>query len=210
MRLREITAITGLTGLFKMDVQRSNGMIVTSLSEGWTRFVPTRTHGFTPLENIAIYTTEDTIPLNEVLVKMRESLKKLPLPEASASQDAYREYMEKLIPDYDREKVYISDMKKLVRWYEILDKHGVIEAEIAALKEEAEEEKKAEGKPEEGAAAEKTPAKAAVKTAAGTKTAAAKAGGTKAGASRSAGAKGGSVPKAPAVSRSGKSRNKTD
>jgi hypothetical protein len=205
MRLREITSITGIGGLFKMEVQRADGMIVRSLTEGWTKFIPSRTHGFTPLENIAIYTEEDTVPLAEVLIKMHEARKKSPLPAASASAEEFRSYLETILPDYDREKVYVSDMKKLVRWYAILDEHGVIAAEVEAA---AEAEKASDADEEKPAQEAPAKAKAAVKKAA------AQSSGSKAADALSKAAKGSaakpSAPKAPAVSKAGKSRNKTD
>jgi hypothetical protein len=196
MRLREITSITGLSGLFKMEVQRPDGMIVTSLTEKWTKFIPSRTHGFTPLENIAIYTDTDTVPLSEVLLTMRKVKDKTPMPAAKASADAFKAYMETILPEYDREKVYVSDMKKLVRWYEILDEHGVIEEEAKA----AEAGEKADGEP----VAETKPA---------VKQAASKSSGSKAADQRTSAAKGGgAMPgvKTASVPRAGKSRNKTD
>jgi hypothetical protein len=205
MRLREITSITGIGGLFKMEVQRADGMIVRSLTEGWTKFIPSRTHGFTPLENIAIYTQEDTVPLAEVLIKMNEARKKTPMPAASASAEEYRSYLETILPDYDRDKVYVSDMKKLVRWFGILDEHGVIAAEVEAAAEasgaaESEEEKSASEAP--------------VKARAAVKKAAAQSSGSKAADALNKVARGSAAKpaatKAPAVSKAGKSRNKTD
>ena len=197
MRLREITSITGLSGLFKMDVQRADGIIVTSLSEGCTKFIPSRTHGFTPLENIAIYTDSDTVPLTEVLLKMLELKKATPMPGAKAGPADFKKYMETILPDYDREKVYVSDMKKLVRWYEILDQHGVIEAEVEA-------KKAADAGDEEAVAAESKPA---------VKQAASKSSGSKAADGRVAATKGGAAKPTSnpsGASRAGKSRNKTD
>ncbi len=197
MRLREITSITGMSGLFKMDVQRADGMIVTSLAEGWTKFIPGRTHGFTPLENIAIYTDTDTVPLAEVLLKMRAALDKTPMPGATASTADYKKYMETILPEYDREKVYVSDMKKLVRWYEILNEHGVVEAEAEA----AAAQEKGEG---EAVEAETKPA---------VKQAAAKSSGSKAADARTTSAKGSAAKpavKPASTPRAGKSRNKTD
>jgi hypothetical protein len=145
MRFHEITSISGMGGLFRMDVQRKEGLIVTSLAEKWTRLVSSRKHAFTPLDNIAIYTDDDTVPLLDVMLTMREKQDKLPVPGAKASADDYKDYMAAIVPGYDREKVYVSDMKKLVRWYGILEEHGVLEEEIKARAEAEAESASAEG-----------------------------------------------------------------
>ncbi len=136
MRFHEITSISGMGGLFRMTGQRPNGLIVHSLAEGWTRFVSSRKHMFTPLENIAIYTDEDTVPLLDVLLAMREKQADTPPPGPKESSDVFKEYLEAIVPNYDRDKVYVSDMKKLVRWFGILEEHGVLEEEIKAKAEE--------------------------------------------------------------------------
>jgi hypothetical protein len=129
MRLKDITSISGMGGLYKMEVQRADGMIVKSLSEGWTKFVSSRKYLFTPLENIAIYTDVDTVPLLDVLLKMRATEGEIAVPASKASSDDLKAYMESILPDYDREKVYVSDIKKLIRWFADLQEHGVLAEE---------------------------------------------------------------------------------
>jgi hypothetical protein len=145
MRFHEITSISGMGGLFRMTGQRPNGLIVHSLAEGWTRFVSSRKHMFTPLDNIAIYTDDDTVPLLDVMLSMREKKADTPLPGAKDSADAFKAYLEAIVPNYDRDKVYVSDMKKLVRWFGILEEHGILEAEIKAKAEGEEDGSKAGG-----------------------------------------------------------------
>ena len=173
MRFHEITSISGMGGLFRMDVQRKEGLIVTSLAEKWTRLVSSRKHAFTPLDNIAIYTDDDTVPLLDVMLTMREKQDKLPVPGSKASADEHKDYMAAIVPGYDREKVYVSDMKKLVRWYGILEEHGVFEEEIKAREEaeaaSAEGESVAEAKSDskadsKGAGAKKPASKASTAT----------------------------------------------
>jgi hypothetical protein len=140
MRFNDITSITGKSGLFEMKNQRPDGMIVTSLNEGWTRFVSSRNHMFTPLRDIAIYTDTDTVALLDVLLMMYDKKEELPIP--GDKPDELKTYMETLLPDYDRDRVYVSDMKKLMKWYRALDEKGVIltekeEAAKAPVEEEA-------------------------------------------------------------------------
>ena len=178
MRFHEITSISGMSGLFRMDVQRKEGLIVTSLAEKWTRLVSSRKHAFTPLDNIAIYTDDDTVPLLDVMLTMREKQGELSVPGPKASADDHKDYMSAIVPGYDRDKVYVSDMKKLVRWYGILEEQGVFAEEIKAREEaEAEtaegeaasEDKKAGAKKASGKAStatKKAPVKPAPKKAA--------------------------------------------
>lgn len=136
MRFREITAITGMGGLFKMESQKASGLIVTSLTEGWTKFVSNREHLFSPLENIAIYTDDDTVELLEVMLLAYAQKDTNPPADAKADNATISAYFEKVLPQYDRERVHISDIKKFIKWFAILDEKGVL-----AL--EAEEKEKA-------------------------------------------------------------------
>lgn len=150
MRFREITAITGLGGLFKMESQKPSGLIVTSLSEGWTKFVSNRQHLFSPLDNIAIYTDDDTMPLLDVMLKAYAQKDSNPPVDAKSDNDALSAWFERVLPEYDKEKVHISDIKKFIKWFHILDEKGV-------LQEEVEEMQKAEAEAAAAKTEENTP-----------------------------------------------------
>jgi hypothetical protein len=148
MTLAELVAITGMPGLYKVTGKRNDGLIVTSLTDNKTTFVSGRTHMFSTLDNITMFTTGDGVTLKEVLA----SIKKLEAenPTSSVKDDAsLKAFVAKAIPDYDREKVYVSDMKKLVKWYDILNSKNLIE-ELTADEEVAKKEE---------AATEEAPAK---------------------------------------------------
>ncbi len=140
MRIREIVAISGMGGLFKVEGQKPNGLIVTSLQEGWTKFVSNRQNMFSLLENISIYTNTDNVELADVLVKVHEMKAANPVPDPSSDTAALRNWFVAIQPDHDQEKVYISDIKKLIRWYNILDEKGIMDDEIQARAAEAKEE----------------------------------------------------------------------
>lgn len=140
MRIKDIVSISGMGGLFKVEGQKVNGLIVTSLTEGWTKFISNRQHMFSPLENISIYTDTDNIELADVLIKVANQKESNPPVDAKADNTAIREWFTKIVPNHDQEKVYISDIKKLIKWFDILETHGVIADEIAAKKEEAKTE----------------------------------------------------------------------
>lgn len=137
MDLSEIVSIPGLPGLFKISARRNDGLIVTSLVDDKTQFVSGRNNLFSTLDNITIYTdNEDTISLKEVLAGIKKS--KAALPDAKKEADL-KTWMGKVLPNYDKEKVHVSDMKKLAKWYSILDGKNLIE-ELTAEKAESETE----------------------------------------------------------------------
>lgn len=139
MRFRDITSITGMGGLFKMESHKPSGLIVTSLTEGWTKFVSNREHLFSPLDNISIYTANDTVELLDVMLKAYEQKTSNPPVDAKSDNATLSAYFEKVLPEYDREKVHISDIKKFIKWFQILDEKGILATEIEEkAKEEAE------------------------------------------------------------------------
>ncbi len=128
MDLKDIVAISGMGGLFEMKAQRSNGMIVSRIGEDKKVFVSDRNHFFTPLENITIYTeNEEGKELAEVFRIMKEKENDQPVPDPKTSDNELADYFALIVPDYDREKVYKSDMRKMVKWYRILDEAGLVD-----------------------------------------------------------------------------------
>mgnify|MGYP006390361429 FL=1 len=144
MRFRDITSITGMGGLFKMESHKPSGLIVTSLTEGWTKFVSNREHLFSPLDNISIYTANDTVELLDVLLKAYEQKTSNPPVDAKSDNATLSAYFEKVLPEYDREKVHISDIKKFIKWFQILDEKGIL-----ATKNEEKANEEAAAKTEE-------------------------------------------------------------
>ena len=113
MKLSEIVSVTGLPGLYKSSGKRADGLIVTSLTDGSTKFVSGRVHLFSTLDNITIYTQEGSKELREVLADMKKN-EAAHSPLNLKTDDLLKAYFEAVIPDYDKEKVYVSHMKKLV------------------------------------------------------------------------------------------------
>jgi len=153
MDLSEVVAITGLPGLFKIAGRKNDGVIATSLVDDKTQFVPARTHLSTPLDKITIYTTDDTpddtVELKKVLASIKKHEAAHAVPDGK-DEKALKTWMEKILPTYDKEKVHVSDMKKLAKWYGILNAKQLIEELTAEKPAEGEREKNEEG------AAEKT------------------------------------------------------
>lgn len=131
MQLAEIVAVTGLPGIYQVKGKRSDGLIVTSLTDGKTQFVSGRVHMFSTLDNITMYTTDEPRSLKDILAEIKKQETENPPVDANAKEDVIKAYIEKIIPDYDKTKVHFSDMKKLVRWYKILNDKGLIEELVA-------------------------------------------------------------------------------
>ncbi|HPA35652.1 MAG TPA: hypothetical protein PLA16_04755 [Chitinophagales bacterium] len=120
MEFREIIAVTGIAGLKKIVANRNDGLILCELNGDNKKFYSNRLHMFSPLENIAIYTDEDTVPLLDVLLEMKNQEASNPPVDANASNDQLRAYLATILPNFDRSRVNISDIKKLIKWYQIL------------------------------------------------------------------------------------------
>jgi len=123
MNYNKIVSVTGLSGLFELVSSKADGGIVKSLEDNSIKFVSNRVHNFSHLESIEVFTKEDNINLADVFTAMQAS--KVALPDAKADGKAIKAYFEKVVPAMDFERVYGSDMKKMVRWLEVLNKAGV-------------------------------------------------------------------------------------
>jgi hypothetical protein len=133
MEYSKLISVTGLGGLFELVASKTDGAIVKSLDDKSTRFVSSRQHSFSHLESIEVYTQRDNVNLVEVFNAMGASKEALP---SEKDPGGIKAYFTKVYPDLDFDRVYASDMKKMVRWFDILQKNGI---EIK-LREEAEEE----------------------------------------------------------------------
>lgn len=139
MDLSEIAAVTGLPGLFKVASRRADGVIVTSLHDGKTQFVSSRNHLFSTLDSITMYTTGEPVALKEVLASIKKHEAKHAVPDVK-DDAGLKKWLEVVLPDYDKEKVHVSDMKKLAKWYGFLSEKNLIEELTAEKKAEEGEE----------------------------------------------------------------------
>jgi len=149
MEYAKIVAVTGLPGLFELVSSKSDGAIVRSLEDKSSKFVSSRIHNFSHLESIEVYTIRENVNLVDVFNAMSSSSEKLP---DDRDNSAVKKYFEKVYPDLDFDRVYSSDMKKMVKWFGVLQSNNI---EIK-LREAAEEEQPAEDAVE---VEEKAPAK---------------------------------------------------
>jgi outer membrane biosynthesis protein TonB len=157
MEYAKIVAVTGLPGLFELVSSKSDGAIVRSLEDKSSKFVSSRIHNFSHLESIEVYTVRDNVNLADVFNAMAASSEQLPDEKDNA---AVKKYFEKVYSDLDFDRVYSSDMKKMVKWFGILKSNNIeIKLREAAEEEPVEEapvvEEKAAAKEEKPKAAKK-------------------------------------------------------
>ena len=126
--LSKIMAVSGMPGLYEMVANRADGAIVKSFETGQARFAPLRKHQFSLLETISIYTTDDSTPLSEIFQTMKNS--DLPVPDASADQKSTIDYFQKILPDFDPDRVSIGDIKKVIKWYSFLKSKNLLKEKM--------------------------------------------------------------------------------
>jgi hypothetical protein len=122
MEYNKLVSITGIGGLFELVASKADGGIVRSLEDKTTKFVSSRQHSFSHLESIEIFTTTDNVNLVDVLNAMKESKEKLP---DANDVKALKAYFQKVYPAMDFERVYTSDMKKMVKWLGLLEANNI-------------------------------------------------------------------------------------
>lgn len=126
MEYRELVAVTGIGGLFQLVTTKSDGAIVRNISDKTTKFISARMHNVTPLDSIEIYTTDDNVRLQHVFKKIQEQETTNPPADSKTDNKTIKKYFETVFPDFDYERVYISDMKKILKWYELLKSNDLL------------------------------------------------------------------------------------
>lgn len=137
--LKTILSISGKPGLYKLVSQGKNMLIVESLIDK-KRFPAYGNEKIISLGDIAMYTDTEDVPLKDVLIsiKNKENGAEVAMDLKKATPDDFRAYMAEVLPTFDRDRVYISDIKKLISWYNLLVKSGLTDFEDAPETTEAE------------------------------------------------------------------------
>lgn len=149
MNLEKYLVVAGVPGVHKLVASRSNGLVIEDRNEGRTRFVAARQGQVTPLASVAVYTDteEGTIALTDVFQKMLDQVETVQPPDPSAASAVLREYFGAILPEHDRDRVHINDIKKCLKWFHFMREKGIFdEAQREAAAPEAE---KTEQQPEE-------------------------------------------------------------
>jgi len=157
IQLKDILAISGKGGLFKFIAQARNGIVVESL-EDQKRHVAPATARVSSLEDIAIFTLDEEVPLADIFFMIHEKSEGKETLSHKAAVDELKSQFKELVPEYDEDRVYVSDIKKVFQWYNQLHQHQLLE--VIDKEEEKEEEDQKEAPAEEA----KNPDKATKKT----------------------------------------------
>ncbi|MFD1095375.1 DUF5606 family protein [Salegentibacter chungangensis] len=139
MSLEKILAISGKPGLYEMAAQTRGGFIAKSIVDG-KKMAVTMRHNVSILSEIAVYTYSEEIPLGEVLESIKEKEDGGEAISHKSSKAQLEDYFSEILPEYDVDRVYASDIKKIIQWYNLLIKNGFTDFK----KEEAEENKSEE------------------------------------------------------------------
>ena len=139
MDLKKILNITGKPGLYELQKERGNGLIVKSLVNGRNQFVSMQKHGFSVLETIEVYSNDgEAVSLPDVfrlMFKMDEA--GTGTPDLKDSSDAeLRSYFTEVFPTHSKSKVYTNHIKKMIKWYDLLKEHNLVDLEIPEAVEE--------------------------------------------------------------------------
>ena len=151
MDLSQILSIAGKPGLFKILNQSRGGVVVTSLDDG-KKMVVGQTQRVSTLSDISIYTLEGDEPLANIFAMMKKQSGGKEIEVDFKEPDALREYFFRIFPEHDEDRVYPSDIKKMIKWFNLLLDKGLLES----TEEEKEEESEAEAKAEVSEKASKT------------------------------------------------------
>ena len=163
MSLEKVLSIAGKPGLYRLKTQTRAGFLAESLLDGKTINVSGR-HNVSLLSEIAIYTLTEEVPLRKVFEKISEKEGGKETISHKATKEELEEYFFGVMPDYDEDRVYSSDIKKVLQWYNLLVKNGM--TDFSETKEENKEEEKETGEKTKKATAKKvaTPKAAAPKS----------------------------------------------
>jgi hypothetical protein len=135
MDLSKILSIAGKNGLFKVVSQAKNAVIVESLVDG-KRFPAFGNEKISSLEEISVFTTGDDISLKDVFKAFHTSLEGKPAIDSKSDNASLKNFFLEMVPDFDQERVYVSDIKKMISWYNMLLEHNLLDFTEEHPKEE--------------------------------------------------------------------------
>lgn len=153
MEFKDVASVSGKGGLFKVLKPTRTGVILESMDEAKTKLVTSISSRVSLLDEISIYThsKEGSIPLKDVFHKINKEFGEDPGVDNKSTPDELKAFLKFIIPDFDEEKVYVSDIKKIVHWYSILLKYAPeLLAEQEKKTKKKKEKKDQEGKAEKG------------------------------------------------------------
>lgn len=149
VNIDKIVAVSGFSNLFTMVGNRNDGLVLEDLDTKKRNFYSSRSNQFTPLTGISMYVEDnDTVALADVFAGMLTNIETTPPVDPKSSDEVLRGYLEVALPNFDRDMVKVSDIRKLIKWFNYLNDRGLlklIEKEVPSEEGEIEEVKSTEG-----------------------------------------------------------------
>jgi len=151
MELKDVVMIAGQPGLYKVIGQRKNGLVVEALDGSEKKLATSPNQKISVLADIAIFTQDEEVRLSEVLLEIKkQTAAGLVVPDKKASDDAFKSFLGAVVPNFDRERVYTSDIKKLASWWAVLNDKLDFD-KLTAVEEESTDENATDAKVEKKA-----------------------------------------------------------
>jgi hypothetical protein len=126
--VKNFVAVAGMSGVQKLIAVRSNGLIIENFDTKERKFTPMRSHEFSPFETISVYIDGgDTVTLAQVITNMKAQLADNPIPSEKDASPVLRNYLIKILPEHDRDRVHISDIKKMIKWFNFLNSRDLLQ-----------------------------------------------------------------------------------
>jgi hypothetical protein len=135
IKVKDLMSIAGKGGLYRFLAQARNGVVVESLTDR-KRAVAPPTARVSALEDISIFAKEEDIPLADVLMKIHEKEQGGAAISSKAGNEELKSYFKIVLPEYDEDRVYVSDIKKVIAWYNLLQELGMLEVVDKETEEE--------------------------------------------------------------------------
>ena len=135
MNLSGIISISGMPGLYKVVAQSKSGLIVESLIDK-KRIPAYSSYKISSLDDITVFSSAENIPLKDVLQKISDKENSAPAIDNKSSDDELKKYFETVLPEYHKERVHLSDIKKIIGWYNLLQKNDLLKQEENITDEE--------------------------------------------------------------------------
>lgn len=126
MNIDDYVAVSKLPGVYRLVSNRNNGIFIEDLDSGKKKFASMRKHMFTPLGTVSIYTEDDSVELSKIFTTMLERSDELDPKAALESNASMFAYFEQILPEYDRERVYVGDVKKVIKWFVFLQDRNLL------------------------------------------------------------------------------------
>ena len=139
MKLEGIINVSGKPGLFKIISRSNNTVIIESLTDQKRTAIYSHNQA-NLLDEIGIYTYNDTVPISDIFTKIAEKTSCGPSINHKSSKDELMNYFRDILPEYDEDRVYISDIKKVIQWYNIMQSVNLIKISKKKNKKETKKE----------------------------------------------------------------------